>query len=345
MRSLFSALWLALWGAASDPIARHELARWRAAHVRRTLRIGMAALTLVGAGGATLLAAVPPPYLLMQSPWAGTALGTIYFLLAGQDVLRLVAHVAAAALAGWAISADIESRMMPVLGATPVSGSRIAGAKLGAALHEARWLVVAATAIRLLLGGLAWIKPEFPNSLWVPVASVTLGNFPPPVLRSVIPFSSMSYDALAGTLSRLAMMRTAGIGIPWLAYYVLQPGLDALLFASAGMLVASAARTRSAGLGASLGAVVGLLFGGYLGERALSIVLTWLIPQAGLGPPIVPLIPAWTFGLPAAESGFLAAPGFAGWLVGPIMAGKLIALGMLLNAARRRVGRLPQVSA
>ncbi len=65
----------------------------------------------------------------------------------------------------------------------------------------------------------------------------------------------------------------------------------------------------------------------------------------GLGPPIVSLIPAWTFGLPAAESGFLAAPGFAGWLVGPIMAGKLIALGMLLNAAWRRVGRLPQVSA
>jgi hypothetical protein len=138
------------------------------------------------------------------------------------------------------------------------------------------------------------------------------------------------------------MLHYLAVWVPWLTYYVLQPGLDVVLFAAAGMLFASHVRTQNEGSAVAFSAALAMLIFGYLGERALSVGLAWLLPGAGTQAPTIIPLPVWAFGLPAVSSGFIAIYGFAEWLVFPIIAVKLAALWMLLNGGRKRAHSLRQ---
>ena len=288
------------------------------------------------------MALVPPLYLIPLYKYANLAAGLLYTLFVGQDAARLVANLAAASFAGWAFSVDAQSRLMKTLATTPLSVEQIAGIKLGVVLHQVRVPVIVAVAVRILLAVVAWIRPDLPAALFMSTASLALGRLPPAVPRFVLTISQTGYSALEAAFRQFEMLHYLAVWVPWLTYYVLQPGLDVVLFAAAGMLFASHVRTQNEGLAVAFSAALAMLIFGYLGERALSVGLAWLLPGAGTQAPTIIPLPVWAFGLPAVSSGFIAIYGFAKWLVFPIIAVKLAALWVLLSGGRKRAHSLRQ---
>jgi hypothetical protein len=281
-------------------------------------------------------------------------------VLALAEGIKQLTCLGAAVLTGTAISAEVEDQTADLLLLTPLSARQIVVAKLGAATRLLRAPLAAVMIIRLLvlltnpglMASLFW----FSEAMVFPLPTLP---FPasPAINQAAWALSRSGYRLLETSLWRLDNLRYQAVWPLWATYYVLQPALDAVLFAAVGLFASAQRRTRSGGQIAAVSLAAGLWLAGYLAERVavdgLSLIWAaalgyyplliwspeWFVGYLPISPPgLIEMV--WTVGLPVMPVGYLE----SGWL--PVVmalltvGSKVGLLWWLLNTTTQRTRRL-----
>lgn len=313
MRTLLSDLWPFVTGRTDHPLYRYELVHWsrllvwrRSGWLMSLIAIG-APLVLVGAPMAIVL----QRWLFPAYSFSSIALAAVTTLLIGQETAKQLACLGAAALTGVAMS-DSEAQADDLLRLSPLPPRQIVLAKLGAALRPFLLWPIVVTAARLLLlladtpgwAGALFEQRASMNPAWLPF----LMKMPPAIGQTVFKPAFWGFQLWETFSRQLDAVWMTGIGPLWLIYYLLQPLFDFVLFTGLGLFAASRARTRAGGLSAALGFAMVVWVLGYVGERALSVLVTLLWSmERPFGMVVTP--PEWMIGMPAMDGGFIVVIG------------------------------------
>jgi hypothetical protein len=257
-------------------------------------------------------------------------------LQVGQEIVKQMACLCAAGLAGAALAADAEE--IDLLRLSPLPDRQIVLAKLAAALRPLLPLLIIATTARLaLILTLEWSRTLFDMRAMLNMALMSIRASMPPIVADVIYGNIVWGYQLWELLARQAdAIRSAGLWPPWLIDYLLQPSIDLALFTAIGLLAAGRARTRTGALQGALGLAAVVWIGGYLAERALAIGASGLWDLSA-GSPFLVAVVQWTPGMPAMDGGYIVTGWpFAVMLIG-VIAGKLGLLWLLGGVASRQV--------
>jgi hypothetical protein len=193
--------------------------------------------------------------------------GVLWFgVLAGGEIIKVLAGLLATALTATAISAEIEADTYALLRLTPIPPRQIVLAKLGAAFNQVRLPVITIMVSRLLaiVGGI----------LLMIFYALVLGNelsgaYPTtPSSGPAIPLDAwipVLVPNIIGTASLLIA------GLVWLFHYaIIKPLEDILLFLTVGLFASSLVRTRAGGLFAAGGIRVVLWMASYVLSQFIS---------------------------------------------------------------------------
>lgn len=329
MKEFIVGVWRFLFGNPHHPIYRHELAGWSYLRLWRGLRRGclpgmMALLvSMAGCCGLITLASLDE----RSNRWPLAALAALFGMLIGGEVVRWLVGLLATAVTATAISAEVEADTYALLRTTPIPAREIVLAKFGAAVRQFRLPVLAVALIRTLfvLGMGAFFVALIVGS--------TTGEPP----RALPPSAAAPALLLASYLLAGVMVLLAALLL--LVYFLANPALLTLLYASVGMLTSSWARTRSGGLMAAIGLRVALWAASYILSQVLSFSFSLLsIPFS-----MLPTAPLWLERLAALEPSLiviLVACGVMLWLA-LVIAAEVGLMLLLLYLTTRRAERLP----
>ncbi len=326
MRRLLIDLWHLVWTPGGDPIYRREMAGWSYPGPWRSIQRGCLPLIAVllggsvclcsGSCGVTVLPSAQPPAQWLLLP---LALGA--GLLVGESLLGAITGLITTALAATTVSAEMEAQTYGLLRLTAVSPRQIVLAKLAAVFHQVRTPVLVMMTLRLLLLLLGLVTAAGLTLVALQDSGGAASSQTPPAALPVavppLPGLTGALTALYVALGVLALMLIA----LWLAYYLLRPALDILLFGSLGIFASSLARTRANGLLTAAGLRILLGAIAYVAGQVLSASFSLISLPVSL----LPGFPTWL-----ASSN--AAPGLLG--IGAV----LIAIAILLAVVSAQIG-------
>lgn len=329
MRTLLSDLWAFTTGRTDNPIYRHELARWSHLPVWRRsgwLLFAVAFFASIILGGPL---AVEKQLLVMNVPFLESdprfiIRAAAVILLIWQEITKQLVCLSSAALAGIVISTQADD----LLRLSSLPTRQIVLARLGAMLRPLLlWplIIMPARCFLFTVAALEWGYAGYvlPNTAWL--------NF----LATMPPAFGQAMDNLARWgdwlwflyPARISAIQVVDSGWPWLVYYLFQPLFDFMLFTSLGLFAASRARTRAGGLSAALGLAMVAWILGYVGERALSVLIMLLWPMKHPYTSLAGDPPRWMVGMPAMSSSVIAN---GGPFVAMLVLITVIKLGLLL---------------
>lgn len=249
-------------------------------------------------------------------------------LFVSVEVVHWVMGLAATALTATSISAEVEAQTYRLLRVTPIPARQIALAKFGAAFWQLRVPLTFVMVIRgFLMVSVLVIAIIFISiaEVWPDIGAFLLSAFqtePASVVINVV--------AGAGVLGSVLLL---------VAFYLIQPALNVLLFAAVGLFASSVAKTRSTGLLGAAGLRIVLWMISYVFSQIITaIIQLMLLP--------IMLIPAgytWLDKMMATQPGLLVLGGdvLYGLLMLITIAAQVGVTLLFLRFAGQRAKRLP----
>jgi hypothetical protein len=310
---------------SDNPIARHVLGSLRAGRTKHAVGWGLlaslaAVIILIGLP----MGLLPPGYLIPINPWGFFIAAGQMSLIVWQEVLKQAVSIGGALLVIVVARRMFRDRNGDLLALTPYSSRQVKLAMLGAVLRYLFVPLLLATLIRILLVAVI-SQPQltgsnllFPTALFRP-DSIRVPFF---IQRTVGGLSHMTYTLWELWTRQITTVAYLRIWPLWIAYYVVQPVWDTLLFGLAGLVVESKTQASDEGLLGAIGMIVGLWGAGYLGERLLATGVVWLRDSWAYV--------HWFMGIPAMGNGYIGVTGLFALTLGIVVGVKALIFGLLL---------------
>jgi hypothetical protein len=286
MFTLMRDMWHFMLGQPVHPVYRRELSGWSYVRVWRSLRHGCLPLIglvlLVTTGCCSLFGVLAlndsAPSELPQA-FLLTGFMIVIGLFWGTELVNGMIGLIATTLTATAISAEIEAQTYTILKLTPIPAREIMLAKFGAAMSQIRLPVMIVIFLRVVcfLAAVALLILSFAVVLnrTVPAGSPSSPAIPPDLGGTLLPLIFQK-EILYLVLGIVA-------GLLWLAYFFMQPWLEAMLFTSMGLFASSLAKSRSGGIFGAWAMRVGLWILGYIASQVLAMAITLaMLPMVAL---------------------------------------------------------------
>jgi hypothetical protein len=340
MASFVSETWEFLKGRPDHPIYRREQRGWSYIRAWRSLRRGclpLIAVVAFGFMGCCGLAFLP---IIGSTPesWPIGLLAVIYALALSGELVKWVTGLAATGLTATMISAEVEAETYGLLRLTLIPSKEIVLAKYAAAMRELRQPIGAVIVLRIatILAGVVTIL------IFVTVGLSGLGPSPSgmpsssPELIEIIPQETVLSLLASGAAAIIVSIGAAAL---WLIFFLVQPILDALLYASVGIFASTMSRTRSGGLFMAGGVRVGLWALSYVASQFIGVGISLLtVPMTG-----IPAVALWLADLQNMSPGtiIIIFAAITGVSIVVVAAVQVSVIMFMLQSAVRRAEALP----
>lgn len=233
-------------GKVENPVYRRELGGWSQIRLWRDTRrgclpaIALFLLVMISCCGLSGLASG------LNTPEFAIIL-ILYLFLAVYitgELVRIGANLLATTLTSTTLSAEVEAQTFTLLRVTNLTPRQIVLGKFGGAIQQLRLPILVSTGIRaffMVVGGLALLALSSLGLLGAFLESSGLAGGAPRLEDLVFSAAALVPILCLGGLGLAFMLLS-------LAYFLLQPMLDACLYAALGMFASGLARTRANGL-------------------------------------------------------------------------------------------------